>query len=459
MKKGKKRAAFIAAGTAVITAAIVAGVSIYANASMKVESYKVSSGDIAQSVELNGTVASAKYQTLYSEADGQIAKVHVKTGDSVKKGDLLVSFDEERINYLIALAEYDAQASEGTYKNAIEQGNRVQALYNEAVRNLGVLNQQIADTEEALRVKQNELLEKQGALAKDGAGYQQSAIEKSDDAEEYKKYQQLVQKNAYEQQASPEVIAMQEEINRLTVQLTNFKEYKALMESQKAATDTSRLTAGQKEALEAQKAMAELTSKETIAKLEASKSGIVAQFDGIVTDIAVVEGCDIVRGMSLVTLASSEEIIVKCTVNKYDIQSIEEGQVTSSKIGNTDYTGKVTRIERITGSDAGSTPGVGVEITLDTPDEAIILGLDSKTKVSIAAVEGTMCIPKNAAVEEDGKTYVFVEKDKKAVRKEIETGVKNDDMIEVCSGLKEGEIVVWNEEVEMKDGMDIRVSR
>ena len=446
MKKGKKRAAFIAAGTAVITAAIVAGVSIYANASMKVESYKVSSGDIAQSVELNGTVASAKYQTLYSEADGQIAKVHVKTGDSVKKGDLLVSFDEERINYLIALAEYDAQASEGTYKNAIEQGNRVQALYNEAVRNLGVLNQQIADTEEALRVKQNELLEKQGALAKDGAGYQQSAIEKSDDAEEYKKYQQLVQKNAYEQQASPEVIAMQEEINRLTVQLTNFKEYKALMESQKAA-------------LEAQKAMAELTSKETIAKLEASKSGIVAQFDGIVTDIAVVEGCDIVRGMSLVTLASSEEIIVKCTVNKYDIQSIEEGQVTSSKIGNTDYTGKVTRIERITGSDAGSTPGVGVEITLDTPDEAIILGLDSKTKVSIAAVEGTMCIPKSAAVEEDGKTYVFVEKDKKAVRKEIETGVKNDDMIEVCSGLKEGEIVVWNEEVEMKDGMDIRVSR
>jgi RND family efflux transporter MFP subunit len=321
------------------------------------------------------------------------------------------------------------------------------------------LNQQIADTEEALRVKQNELLEKQGALAKDGAGYQQSAIEKSDDEEEYKKYQQLVQKNAYEQQASPEVIAMQEEINRLTVQLTNFKEYKALMESQKAATDTSRLTAGQKEALEAQKAMAELTSKETIAKLEASKSGIVAQFDGIVTDIAVVEGCDIVRGMSLVTLASSEEIIVKCTVNKYDIQSIEEGQVTSSKIGNTDYTGKVTRIERITGSDAGSTPGVGVEITLDTPDEAIILGLDSKTKVSIAAVEGTMCIPKSAAVEEDGKTYVFVEKDKKAVRKEIETGVKNDDMIEVCSGLKEGEIVVWNEEVEMKDGMDIRVSR
>ncbi len=160
--------------------------------------------------------------------------------------------------------------------------------------------------------------------------------------------------------------------------------------------------------------------------------------------------------MSLVTVASSDDIIVKCSVNKYDILSIKEGQIVSTKIGNTDYAGTVTRIEKIAGADNGSTPGVGVEVRLDQPDDSIILGLDVKSKVSVAAAEDTICIPKNAAVEEEDGTYVFVEKDKKAVKKSVETGVKNDDMIEITSGLNEGDVVIWNDDAEIKEGMDVK---
>ncbi len=474
--KNKKRTGFIIAGTTAVTALVAAGVVIYANAAIKVESFKVSKDDVSQVLELNGTVQSDKTQSMFAGVDAKVDKVYVKVGDTVKKGDLLVSFDEERIEYLKTLAEYEAEAAAGSYQNSIEMGNRTQSLYNEANSTIVILDQKIADTQNLILALQKQISDRKASFAGEGAALQKSIIDTTgkiadstesatgnantdDYQKELSNLQKLAQGNAYNQQYDSEILNMQNELNRLTADLANYKEYKAQLTSQKASAETARLTAGQKEQLEAIKAQSELTTEETLKNLELAKDGIRAEFDGIVTELNVEEGAEIARGMNLVTIASSNDIIVKCSVNKYDILSIEEGQTTSSRIGNTDYTGTVTRIEKITGADAGATPGVGVEVKLDNPDDAIILGLDTKTKVNVAAVEDTLCIPKSAALEEDGKTYVFVEKDKKAVKKTIETGVKNDDMIEVKSGLNEGEVVVWNEEAEIKNGMDIRVSQ
>ena len=130
--KNKKRAAAIIAGATAVSALVVTGVTLYVNAATKVSSFTVSKDSIGQEIELNGTVHAEINNTMYAAVDAKVAKVHVKVGDAVKKGDLLISFDEDRIDYLKSLAEYEAQASEGSYNNTIEMGNRTQALYNEA---------------------------------------------------------------------------------------------------------------------------------------------------------------------------------------------------------------------------------------------------------------------------------------------------------------------------------------
>ena len=53
--------------------------------------------------------------------------------------------------------------------------------------------------------------------------------------------------------------------------------------------------------------------------------------------------------------------------------------------------------------------------------------------------------------------YVFVERDKKAYRVIITTGIKNDEMAEVSEGLNEGDVVVWDDTTELTEGMDIKV--
>jgi multidrug efflux pump subunit AcrA (membrane-fusion protein) len=108
-------------------------------------------------------------------------------------------------------------------------------------------------------------------------------------------------------------------------------------------------------------------------------------------------------------------------------------------------------------TDADKSTGIGVEITLDEPDENIILGLEVKSRVQTAALENVLQIPTEAYNSDEEGDYVFVVKNKKAVKTFVEAGAKNDDMIEICSGLNEGDVVVWNDSVMLTDGMDVNI--
>jgi len=456
--KNKKRS--LITGAVIVSMLTIAGARLSAGAATSVNAHIVQKGNLRQTVELNGTLESERSKSSYADADVRVKTVSVKVGDTVKKGDLLISFDEEQIAYQIALAEYEMQASDGNYKNTIESGNRTQALYSEATYNLTILDQQIADMEAAVLDKENKLMERKAELAAEGAKLQVSILDKAGDPDkekEYKNLQKLAQNNAYESEAGDDIVKMQEELNRLNADLAECRTYKAEMVSQKAATVTGRMTSGQKAQLEAMNAKTILTAEENIKSLTIAKEGIRAEFDGVVTALDVEEGMEVTCGMHLVTVASSEDIIVKCAANKYDITNISKGQIATTKVGAESYQGKVTRIEGITGIDTNNASNVGVEIRLDEPDDNLILGLDTKTTVNTASLENVISIPRDALVETGDGTYVFVSVNKKAICKKIETGIKNDDMIEVTSGLQEGDVVVWNDETELKDGMDVKV--
>ena len=454
--KNKKKMTVI---SAVLVAIIAVGaISISANAAMTVNSYTADTGALSSVLELNGTVETNTSKTYYSKVDGIIGTVHVKEGDFVKKGDIIVSYDAAEIERLTAIAELGAQADLGSYNNSIQTGNRTAGLYGEAKRNLGVLDQQIADTQAAITQTEKDLLERRASLADEGAKLQISLIEWADepDSEEYENLQKLIQSNAYQQQYSSDIVQMQEELSRLNVQLAACKEYKAEMTSQKASTQMSLMTSGAKEELEAIKAANELASNDRIENYQAASEGIKAEFDGVVTEIGVVEGSDVARGTKLVTLKSVDDVVVRLNVNKYDIINIEEGQSATVAIKNKDYTGKISRIERMT-KDSGQNTGIGVEVKLDEPDSDIILGIEAKAKVNTADLAEVLRVPTLALWEDEEGSFVFVASDGKAVKTAVETGVRNDDMVQIVSGINPGDVVVWNDTAEITDGMSIKI--
>ncbi len=455
--KEKKNAVII--GAILVAALAVCGISISANAAVAVTAYTVDKGSLESQIEVNGTVESNSQKVFYSDIDARIGKIHVKEGDFVKKGDLIISYDADDLERLETMTNLQAQADQGSYNNSIQTGNRTAGLYGEAKRNLSTLETQIAETQAAIEATQNSLSERRAYYADFGAKLQISLIDWADkpDSEEYENLQKLIQTNAYEQQYAADIVQLQNQLNSLNLQLSNLKEFKAEMTSQKASTVMGLMTNGAKEQLEAIKEANELSSSEKLSDYEQAKAGIKAEFDGIITNISAIEGSSVLRGTELLTMKSASDIVIKSSVNKYDIVNIEEGQHATVKIKNKEYSGKVSRIERMT-KDSGTGTGVGIEISLDEPGDDIILGLEAKSTISTSNLSEVIRIPLDALSEDEEGSYVFVARDGKATKEFVECGIRNEEMVEIKSGLSEGTLVVWKDTLELADGMGVKVN-
>lgn len=453
----------------VIALSVVAGVvSVNAGTSMKVRSYTVTSGDLAQYTELNGNIVSDTVREYYSRVDSRIGKVLVKEGDYVKKGDLLISYDEEDLKLKTELAKANASSKDESLNGRLSADSRMAGMYAEASSAMSSLDNDIAMYQAEIDRLDAQIISAKAALANEGARLQVSLIDHADDkanaelddndilSDNYNRIQKDIQYNAYEQNYNSQILSMEQLKNEYSVLLADCKQRRSEMFSQKNSTFSSLMTDKDKEALELERTSYELTNEDIMHDLEAAAEGIKADFDGIVTEINTAEDVRVSAGMKLLTLESSDDIAVRFNVNKYDIDALSEGQEANVKIRSKNYTGKVSRIDRMTGRGSSDSANVGVEIKLDEPDSDIILGLEAKAFVNTAALNNVLTVAVDALCEEEEGTFVFVARDGKAVKVPVVTGVKNEDIVEIVSGLSEGDIAIWNDTEELSDGMSIR---
>jgi len=222
-----------------------------------------------------------------------------------------------------------------------------------------------------------------------------------------------------------------------------------------------------------------------------SKTSYVAPFDGVITNLPVREGENVVIGIqnapgsTLMTIADLSVITAEVKVDETDIVNVKLGQpaeVTIDAIPNKVFKGKVTEIGnnaiiRSTGISTQQTT-VGsqeakdfkVVVTLDDPPDNLRPGLSTTAKVTTATKSGILAIPIQALTirtEDELKTATEKDKgsvqaapksgekkkeeiqgvfvvggDKKAKFVKVETGITGTTDIEVLSGLKEGDEIV-----------------
>jgi len=72
-----------------------------------VQLYRVNKETYENVIEISGTVAAAKEQTLQALSAGTVLGVYVKAGDKVKKGDVLIQLDDTSEQYNLAKHDFD----------------------------------------------------------------------------------------------------------------------------------------------------------------------------------------------------------------------------------------------------------------------------------------------------------------------------------------------------------------
>ena len=150
------------------------------------------------------------------------------------------------------------------------------------------------------------------------------------------------------------------------------------------------------------------------------------------------------------SIASNDVLSVSINVDELDIAMIEEGQsadITIEAMPDRTYKGKISKITSGNGDEnegSGNTK-YPVKITIDKTEEMRI-GMSTSVTIYLDEVEDAVLIPINAIQEEGTETFVYTEPGESGIlggRRDIKTGLSNSEMVQVVSGLEEGETVYY----------------
>ncbi len=464
-KKKRKKAPVIIAVIAILLIVIrMVSCAFPGNAGVMVSTTNAFRGDIEENVSTSGKVASEEKEILFAPVSGRLSEINVAAGDAVKAGDVLMTYDMDQMEERLQEATLQQTKSSASYNSTMTENSKSQAKLNEANTNLTVLDQQLADYKAYLkelqdklstsqRETQRQLSEESYELSRKSADLSKELQDSSTSADRAKEINKELQdisasqaRNSYVQSiasSSDYVVNMQNEIASVQEHITECENYKAQMQSQKGTSESTILNGYQSEAYAADRDLAQLTYKQAEEQYYSAKKGIVADFNGIVTECTGVSGASVAEGAQLITLESSENVKVTFDASKSDVAKLAIGQKVDVTISGSKYEGEIAKINRMATLNASNTPMVGVEVHLTNPDDKIILGLDAKLTIHTDSAQNTLLIPVEAINADKNGDFLYVVENGMVVKKAITCGISSDEYTEVLEGItEEDEIIV-----------------
>ena len=193
------------------------------------------------------------------------------------------------------------------------------------------------------------------------------------------------------------------------------------------------------------------------AEEQLSYTQITAAYDGIVTEKGAEVGQVVTAGASVVTVAKPDErdAVVDISDNN---RAITEGTLFSVSLQVNPALSVNGRVREIAPAADEATRTRRVKIALENPPQSFRLGTTITASLK-EAVAARIILPASAILSRDGKTFVWVVDEGKAVvnMREIQTGPDIDGRIVALSGVGEGTRVVTAGVNSLTEGQKIRI--
>ena len=155
----------------------------------------------------------------------------------------------------------------------------------------------------------------------------------------------------------------------------------------------------------------------------------------------------------IVTLSPDEQMTITLSVDETDILSLELGQtaeVTISSLSEEPYEGVVTEVER-----SAAASGTYSAVVTVPKDKGMLPGMTASVNIRITGVENALLIPIEALHQTRDRAYVYTTYDPETEtyggQKDVTIGIMGSNEVEILSGLSEGELVWYTEEMTIFD--------
>lgn len=193
-------------------------------------------------------------------------------------------------------------------------------------------------------------------------------------------------------------------------------------------------------------------------------TNITASIDGTITALNVKKDqidLNTQTGQPSVTIDDLSNLKVAILLSKSDANLVKVDQPVTLTSGNTTYNGKVSTLDPVattTTGATGSTTALGGTITFDTPPTGLFAGFEIDADITTNTAENVLTMPIETLVyDKDNKPYVYIVKNNKAKKVEIETGIQSDTKVQITTGLEKGQKVIISPADSLKNGTAVTV--
>lgn len=376
-----------------------------------VKTASVTKGDINAYLSTTAIIKAKNSKNYYMPQQAKVKTVNVKVGDKVKKGDTLVTYQVQDLSAAVKQAQINLSTAQ----------SQKQDLLNTAANNnqkLNDINSQINDTQNQI----NNLT----ALQKSNPA--QYAAAKGDD----------------------QLKTLNSTLSSLNTSKDNIPDE---TEKLKQADNQIKL------------AQVNLDTANTNLAQSADKN--VADFDGVVTAVNVSEGSAQASGSTsaggaAVTIEDQSSFMAEVNLDKYSSSEIKLGENANVVFANKNYTGSVSYIApsaQTTASSSGQTTTLIADIDITSTQSGLVEGFDADANILVGEVKDIIKVPvESVKTDKNGKNYVFVVQNNKAVQKEIQLGLQSDTEAQINSGLSVGDKVILNPSASLQSGTAVKES-
>lgn len=432
------------------------------NTAIPVYTDQVSTGDIDTELSVSGKVIAEESVTFFAPANAKVEGIEVSKGDVVKAGDVLLCFDEEAVTYAKQQSELAKKISSADYNSNVQYNNEQKTKLAQAEAEIAECEAQIDNYEKYIDDLTNGITD-MTALKKSDLYAEKYSIEK--EMNTYDLALQFPTEETDIEMLSRKKMEKQMELNKLNDELSLLSDYetdygwedlltqakKDLADYQERLSEAKSVKAGAESAVvngnklagyELNKTKSELESADAEKKYDEALNGIVAGFNGVISDLSVVEGASVQEGAQLMVLESFDNVCVEFQASKYALETLALGQPAEITISGKDYHGTVSKINHVAEANSSGTPMVAVRVHIDNPDENIFLGIDAKVKILTASEKGVLQAPVEAVNVDSQGSFCYMIDNGILVKKYVTTGISSETYIQIKDGLKENQEIV-----------------
>lgn len=431
-------------------------------------------GDLQEQVSVSGIVQGDEVLVLYAPASGMVKDVFPKAGDEVKAGDLLLTYDLEALDESLYQAQLQNERTQISYEVTLNGNAEGNGKISEANTNIPVLEQQIADHEKYLENLQTELANYQAKQNDDRILLNHQLTKKQAElmallesltpgTEEYEaaaqqlaavqaQLEQLTLSQSLTQQPTEYVKELQGKIKQEQETLSDLRTYLAEMERQKTTGEAGVMDSYQRRQLEIDMELTKLNYDKLLKSREKAEEGIIAPFDGVVTEVTAAHGSMVSEGGPVIMIERSDKLKVSATATKYVLDRLQVGQKVDIDILGKIYEGRVSHISKVAQMTNLSAIVVDFEVEIVDAVEDVFLETEVKMTIYTNRSENTLILPTEAVNANKEGDFVYVMQGDTVIAKPVTCGITSEGLVEILSGITEADEIVEDYDGDIEDG-------